>query len=110
MLRRFPYASRRAAVCRTPQRFWKRYCLLVVAAAAFAPDALLPLPAGAQTADWQMYQRADLGFEVEMPGKPKLREEKSETGLVTIEAELTFGSMVFGARYYTGPQKITVQD
>jgi hypothetical protein len=92
------------------QQWSRRACLPLAAFAVFGPPAFLPYEARGQIDDWQMYRREDLGFEVEMPGKPELTEEKGDDGSMTIDAEVTFASMLFGARYYTGPQMITVQD
>jgi hypothetical protein len=39
---------------------------------------LAPAPARGQADGWQLYRREDLGFEVEMPGVPKIEVEEGE--------------------------------
>jgi hypothetical protein len=72
-------ASRRVAVSPAPQQLSRRACLPLAAFAVFGPAALLPYEARGQIEDWHMYRRTDLGFEVKMPGNPKLTEEKATT-------------------------------
>ena len=55
----------------------RRTFLPLVAGVALSP-ALLVQSARTQGAGWQIYRPEGLGFEVEMPGKPKVTVEKGE--------------------------------
>jgi hypothetical protein len=76
-------------------RLSRRACLPLLASVLLAPAAA---PARAQA--WQTYRRADLGFEVEMPGKPTVEERVDEfTKERIFSAEVQHDGVLFGASY-----------
>jgi len=80
----------------------RRAFLPLVAGAALSPVVLVPQAARAQGANWQIYRREDLGFEVELPGKPNITVETGEPDdrwVRSINAEVDFDRLYFGASY-----------
>lgn len=82
----------------------RRSCLSVFAAAATAV-VTTALPARARidwhkVDIWKPYRRDDLGFEVEMPGEPKI-EEEDDAHASSVYAELMFVGMAFGFNHTT---------
>jgi hypothetical protein len=79
----------------------RRACLQLVAAVTLSPAVVTR--AQAQGDMWQMYRREDLGFEIEMPGKPKIEVEenqgKDDPRLRAIDAQVNFEDTLFGAHY-----------
>ena len=79
----------------------RRTFLPLVAGVALSP-ALLVQSARTQGANWQIYRPEGLGFEVEMPGKPKVTVEKGERDdpwVRSITAEVDFDPLYFGVSY-----------
>ena len=56
----------------------RRALLPLIAATALSPALFVPSAVRAQGAVWQIYRRDDLGFEIDMPGKPKIEVEEFE--------------------------------
>jgi len=67
------------------------------AATALALVAAVPTTAGAQS--WEEYRPADIGFRIEMPGKPKLETQKTKAGNTAYRAIATYRDMAFLAIY-----------
>jgi hypothetical protein len=62
--------------------------------------SLSPLKtARAEDALWQIYRREDIGFEVEMPGTPQIDMRKNGDRIETVDAQIDFENMLFGANY-----------
>ena len=88
----------------------RRACLSALATVAVVPA----LPARAQidwhkVDIWQVYRREDLGYEVEMPGEPKIEEEEDEDG-ASINAEVELEGVWFAITYHTFTHAMTVKD
>jgi hypothetical protein len=83
---------------------------LLPLAGAVVLSPVMPARLMAQDADWQVYRREDLGFEVEMPGKPKLSEDKSVDGWTTVDAQVAFASMLFAAAHQIGPAPMSIPE
>ena len=79
----------------------RRACLQLFAAVTLSPAVVTR--AQAQGDMWQMYRREDLGFEIEMPGKPKIEVEenqgKDDPRLRAVDAQVNFEDTLFGAHY-----------
>ena len=87
----------------------RRAFLPLVAGAALSPVVLVPQSARAQGANWQIYRREDLGFEVEMPGRPEIRKDRID-GQVSIEVSVDVDQMRFGIGYGEYEEAITVEE
>jgi len=88
----------------------RRALLPLIATAALSP-ALLVQSARAQGATWQIYRPEGLGFEVEMPGKPKVTVEKGERDdpwVRSINAEVDFDPLYFGASYHEFTEAVSI--
>jgi len=80
----------------------RRALLPLIAIAALSPVLLVPSAARAQGADWQIYRREDLGFEIAMPGEPEVTVETGERGdpwVRAISAEVDVDQLHFGISY-----------
>ena len=86
----------------------RRAFLPLIAGVALSPVVLVPQSARAQGATWQMYRPEGLGFEIEMPGRPEIRQER-EDGRRSIEAVVDVDQMQFGVGYRELEEAITVQ-
>jgi hypothetical protein len=58
---------------------------------------------------WKPYRREDLGFEVELPGEPKIEEEQNEESK-SIYAEVSFVGMMFGVDHVTFRRDVTITE
>ena len=85
----------------------RRACLPLVAAAVLSPVALVR--AQAQADVWQIYRREDLGYEIEMPGTPKIRED-GDTDWRSIDAQVDFEDKLFGITWQEASYSISVQE
>ncbi len=86
--------------CRPANSISRRAFMPLVAAAFLSPAVIAT--ARAQGAAWQIYRREDLGFEVELPGKPKITTETYEGDdpvVKSIDAEVNVEQMTMGANY-----------
>jgi hypothetical protein len=87
----------------------RRACLQFVAAVTLSPAVVTR--AQAQGDVWQMYRREDLGFEIEMPGKPRIEVEenqgKDDPRLRAVDAQANFEETLFGAHYEEYKQPTT---
>lgn len=80
----------------------RRALLPLIATTALAPSLLVPSVARAQGVNWQIYRREDLGFEVEMPGEPKITTEKGERDDIlvrSVDAVVDVDQTTFGAYF-----------
>jgi len=84
----------------------RRAVLPLIAAAALSPALIVR----ARAQDWQAYRREDLGFEVEMPGQPKLSEDKNEDGWTSVDAEVTVGAMLFAVSHQSYRKAMTIPE
>ena len=87
----------------------RRAFLPLIAGAALSPVVLVPQSARAQGAEWQIYRRDDLGFEIEMPGRPEIREDRID-GQVSIEVAVDVDRMRFGIGYEEYGEAITIEE
>jgi hypothetical protein len=90
----------------------RRALLPLIAAAALSPAVLVPRTARAQGAAWQIYRREDLGFEVEMPGKPNITvktSERDDRWVRSIGAELDFDRLYFGVGHLELTEALSVE-
>ena len=85
-----------------------RRALLPLIAAALSPALLAPPAARAQDANWQLHRPEGLGFEIEMPGKPEIREDRAD-GWTSIDAVTDFDRMHFGVSYQQAEEGVSVQ-
>jgi hypothetical protein len=85
----------------------RRIFLPLVVGAALSPALLVPKSA-AQAANWQIYRRADLNFEIEMPGRPQIREDRAD-GLTSIEATVDVEQKHFGISYQEHEKTVSLQ-
>jgi acetyl esterase/lipase len=87
----------------------RRSCLPLLAAVVLSP--VLPARAGDV---WQAYRRDDLGFEVEMPGTPKIEVEESQDqddpSVKSVSAEVTFEDTLFAAGYQEYRRPTSVEE
>jgi hypothetical protein len=91
----------------------RRAFLPLIAGAALSPLVLVPRAARAQGLNWQTYRPEGLGFEAEMPGKPKVKVEKGELDDIlvrTIDAEVDADGTSFGANFQEYRQPITMRE
>ena len=91
----------------------RRGFLPLVAGAALSPVVLVPQAARAQGANWQIYRREDLGFEIEMPGKPKIEVEEFERddlAVKSITAVVDVEQISFGAGYNEYRKPISLEE
>lgn len=91
----------------------RRGFLPLVAGAALSPVVLVPQAARAQGANWQIYRREDLGFEIEMPGKPKIEVEEFERddlAVKSITAVVDVEQISFSAGYYEYRMPISLEE
>lgn len=86
----------------------RRSLLPLIAGAALSPVLLAPSAVRAQGANWQLYRREDLGFEIEMPGRPEVREDRID-GMRSIDAEIDVDRILFGASYHEFEEDISVE-
>src|SRR6476619_7344581 len=98
----------RVMTIRTHHALSRRAMLPLLAAAALTPALITR--AKAQGADWQTYRREDLGFEVEMPGTPKLSTDRNDDGWTSVDAEVTVGSLLFGVSYQSHRTAMTIPE
>jgi hypothetical protein len=87
----------------------RRAFLPLVAGAALSPVVLVPQAARAQGATWQIYRREDLGFEIEMPGRPEIREERID-GQASVEVTVDVDRILFGVGYMEYEETVSVQE
>jgi hypothetical protein len=87
----------------------RRAFLPLVAGAALSPVVLVPRSARAQGLAWQIYRREDLGFEIEMPGRPEIRKESID-GQASVEVTVDVDRMHFGIGYKEYEEAISVQE
>jgi hypothetical protein len=87
----------------------RRAFLPLVAGAALSPVVLMPQAARAQGANWQIYRREDLGFEIEMPGRPAIRKERID-GQASVEVTVDVDQMQFGIGYQEYEEAISVEE
>ena len=87
----------------------RRAFLPLITGAALSPVVLVPQSARAQGAAWQIYRRDDLGFEIEMPGRPEIREDRID-GQVSIEVAVDVDRMRFGIGYEEYGEAITIEE
>jgi hypothetical protein len=72
---------------------------------------LAPAPARGQAERWQLYRREDLGFEVEMPGVPKIEVEEGEKDdpvAKSVDSEVEFENTTFAIGYQEWRHRLTV--
>jgi hypothetical protein len=91
----------------------RRSCLPLLAAVVLSP--VLPARAARAQGDvWQAYRRDDLGFEVEMPGTPKIEVEESQDqddpSVKSVSAEVTFEDTLFAAGYQEYRRPTSVEE
>ena len=70
----------------------------IVLALFIAPALLALLPALASAQAWQEYRRDDLGFKIEMPGKPEIESTEDKSADRTVQstkADVTYGDAMF---------------
>ena len=88
----------------------RRSFMPLVAATLLSPAAIVA--ARAQGAAWEMYRRDDLGFEVDMPGKPEMRTEESadrnDPWIKTINAGVDYEATLFSANYQEFQRPLTL--
>jgi hypothetical protein len=111
---RAPHAQHTMGACvMTILRSMSRRAFLpLVAGAVLSPVVRVPSAARAQDASWQLYRREDLGFEVEMPGKPKIEVEEFERdhpAVRSIDAVVDVEQISFSAGYYEYRMPITLE-
>lgn len=86
----------------------RRACLPLLAAITLSPAV-----AWAQGDAWQMFRREDLGFEIEMPGQPKIEVEeskdKNDPALKSVNASFDFEDTLFGAHFEEYRQPVSIQ-
>lgn len=91
----------------------RRAFMPLMAATALSPTLFVPSAARAQGAVWQIYRPEGLGFEVEMPGKPKIEvedRERDDPALKSINASIDVDQISFGANYVEYRDPITLQE
>jgi hypothetical protein len=75
----------------------------VILAVSLSSVLLAGVPARGQGDIWQLYRREDLGFEVEMPGAPKIEVEegkdKDDPVAKSVDAQVDFQEINFGIAY-----------
>jgi hypothetical protein len=90
----------------------RRVRLPLVAVVGLSPTVVTR--ARAQGDIWQTYRREDLGFEIEMPGKPTIEAEESQDKddpvLRSVDAQVTFEDTLFGAHYLEYRQPTSIQE
>ena len=99
----------RVMTFQTTKPISRRALLPLIAASALAPALLLPSVARAQGAMWQIYRREDLGFEIEMPGRPEIQKERID-GQTSVEASVEVDQMLFGIGYREYEEAVSVQE
>jgi hypothetical protein len=85
---------------RTANPISRRAFMPLVATAFLSPAVIAT--ARAQGVAWEIYRPEGLGFEVEMPGKPKIATEKFERDdpvVKSIAAEVDVDQVAYGASY-----------
>jgi len=87
----------------------RRAFLPLVAGAALSPVVLVPQAARAQGANWQIYRREDLGFEVELPGRPEIRKERVD-GQAAVEVNVDVDQLRFGVGYQEYEEAMSVEE
>jgi hypothetical protein len=90
-----------------------RRALLPLIATALSPAFFVPSAVRAQGAVWQIYRRDDLGFEIDMPGKPKIEVEEFERddlAVKSITAEVDVEQISFSANYYEYRRPISLEE
>ena len=91
----------------------RRAFLPLIAGVALSPVVLVPRPARAQGATWQMYRPEGLGFEVEMPGKPKIEIEKSDRDDIlvrSVDAVVDVDQTTFGAYFQEFRKQLAMRE
>jgi hypothetical protein len=102
----------RVMTFRTNRAISRRALLPLIATAALSPSLLVPSAARAQGLAWQVYRRDDLGFETEMPGKPKITVETGEPDDIlvrTIDAVVNVDQISFSANFQEYRSQVSVQ-
>ena len=90
-----------------PSQTMSRRAFMPLAASAVLSPAIVTA-ARAQEANWQLYRPEGLGFEIEMPGKPEIQEDRAD-GWTSIDAEIDFDRMHFGVSRQEHKEGISVQ-
>jgi hypothetical protein len=74
-----------------------------ILAVSLSSVLLAGAPARGQGDIWQLYRREDLGFEIQMPGAPKIEVEESlgndEPVVKSVDATVSFQDIEFGVFY-----------
>jgi hypothetical protein len=75
----------------------------VISAVSLSSVLLAGAPARGQGDIWQLYRREDIGFEIQMPGAPKIEVEESlgkdEPVAKSVNATVSFQGIEFGVLY-----------
>ena len=87
----------------------RRAFLPLIAATALSPALLVPSAARAQGVAWQIYRREDLGFEIDMPGRPAIRKERID-GQAAVEVTVDVDRLHFGVGYQEYEEAISVEE
>jgi hypothetical protein len=90
----------------------RRALLPLIAATAVLPALLVPSAVRAQGV-WQIYRRDDLGFEIDMPGKPKIEVEefeKDDPAVKSITAVVDVDQMSYSANHYEYRGPISLEE
>jgi hypothetical protein len=86
----------------------------ITSVVAAAPVVLLASSASYAQGDvWRDYRRDDLGFRIEMPGKPKVEDKVDEfkdIWLRTVEAEVEYEDMTFGVQWNEWKQPLPAEE
>jgi hypothetical protein len=98
-----------ACVMTTLRSMSRRSFLPLIAGAALSPVVLVPQSARAQDPAWQIYRREDLGFEIEMPGRPAIRKERID-GQATVEVTVDVDRLLFGVGYLEYDEAVSLQE
>ena len=97
--------------CQPANPISRRAFMPLVAAAVLSPALITA--ARAEGIAWEIYRPEGLGFEVEMPGKPKITIEDHEQdypAVKSVDAEADVKQMTFGANYVEYRIPITLQE